>query len=68
MQPASPRREAKTISVETGIQNSSLGITVAAIVVGSNQGFSAYALAPAVYGIVMYLIVVPVMLVYRRMD
>lgn len=60
--------EAKTISVETGIQNSTLGIAVAAIIVGADAGFTAYSLPSAVYGIVMYLIVVPVLLVYRRMD
>ncbi|WP_179380087.1 bile acid:sodium symporter family protein [Jannaschia marina] len=62
------RMEAKTISVETGIQNGTLGIAVAALVVGGGEGFSAYALPSAVYGVLMYLILVPVVLLYRRMD
>lgn len=61
-------REAKTISVETGVQNSTLGIAVAALIVGGASGFSAYALPSAIYGIIMYLIIVPVLFVYRRMD
>jgi BASS family bile acid:Na+ symporter len=60
--------EAKTVSIETGIQNSTLGIAIAAIVVGSNAGFSPYALPSALYGIVMYLVVVPSIFIYRRMD
>ncbi|WP_370400502.1 bile acid:sodium symporter family protein [Sulfitobacter sp. JB4-11] len=62
------RKEAKTISIETGVQNSTLGITVAAIVVGSTSGFSPYALPAAVYGILMYLIVIPAVFIFRRMD
>ncbi len=60
--------EAKTISVETGVQNSTLGIAIAAIIVGSSDSFSVYALPSAVYGIVMYLIILPVVFVYRRID
>jgi len=61
------KQESKTISIETGVQNSTLGIAVATIIVGS-EGFSAYALPSAVYGIGMYLIIIPVVLIYRRMD
>lgn len=60
--------EAKTISVETGVQNSTLGIAVAAIIVGGESGFTAYALPSAVYGILMYLIILPVVLKYRRIG
>ncbi|MCP3879710.1 MAG: bile acid:sodium symporter family protein [Sulfitobacter sp.] len=60
--------EAKTISVETGVQNSTLGIAVAAIIVGGEGGFTAYALPSAVYGILMYLIILPVVLKYRRIG
>ena len=60
--------DAKTISVETGVQNSTLGIAVAAIIVGSEGGFTAYALPSAVYGILMYLIILPVVLKYRRIG
>lgn len=60
--------EAKTISVETGVQNSTLGIAVAAIIVGGEGGFTAYALPSAVYGILMYLIILPVVLKYRHIG
>lgn len=62
------RSEAKTISIETGVQNGTLGIAIAAIIVGGGTGFSAYALPSAVYGLAMYLIILPVIFIYRRMD
>ncbi|MBM7068410.1 bile acid:sodium symporter family protein [Actibacterium sp. 188UL27-1] len=68
--PAMLRRtvmEAKTISIETGIQNSTLGITVAALI-GGQQAFTAFALPAAVYGILMYLVVLPAILWFRRLD
>ncbi|WP_342078736.1 bile acid:sodium symporter family protein [Yoonia sp. SS1-5] len=61
-------REAKTISIETGIQNGTLGIAIAALIVDGGAGFTGYALPSAIYGVVMYLIVVPAVLLYRRMD
>lgn len=61
-----PVRQVKTISVETGIQNSTLGITVAAMLGGYEAGFSAYALPAAVYGILMYVVSAPVILWFRR--
>ncbi len=62
------RTEAKTVSVETGVQNGTLGIAIATLIVGGAQGFDAYSIPSAVYGILMYLIIIPVLLVYRRMD
>ncbi len=60
--------EAKTISIETGIQNSTLGITVAALLVPGTAGFSAFALPAATYGILMYLVTMPVVAYYRRLG
>ncbi len=60
--------EAKTISVETGVQNGTLGIAIAAIIVGGADGLNVYALPSALYGIVMYLIILPVIFVYRRIP
>lgn len=59
---------ASAISIETGIQNATLGIAVAGIVAGQASGdetFSAYALASGVYGITMYAVSVPFVL-WRR--
>ncbi|CUJ85761.1 bile acid transporter [Ruegeria denitrificans] len=51
--------ESKTISIETGIQNSTLGITLAALITGTDSGFSPLALPAAVYGIMMYVVALP---------
>lgn len=58
--------EMKTISVETGIQNATLGITLAALISGVTDGFSAMALPSAVYGIAMYLVTLPFIFWFRR--
>lgn len=63
-----PFTQVKTIAVETGIQNSTLGITVAALLGGYEAGFSAYALPAAVYGILMYAVSAPFILWLRRMK
>lgn len=58
--------EMKTISVETGIQNATLGITLAALISGVTDGLSAMALPSAVYGIAMYLVTLPFIFWLRR--
>ena len=58
--------EAKTISVETGIQNSAMGITLAALITGTTTGFSPLAVPAAVYGITMYVVVTPFILWFRN--
>ncbi len=60
------RTEAKTISVETGVQNGTLGIAIAAIIVGDS--LNAYAVPSAIYGVIMYLTILPVFFIYRRME
>ncbi|MEM9549804.1 MAG: bile acid:sodium symporter family protein [Pseudomonadota bacterium] len=60
------KQESKTISIETGIQNSTLGITLAGLIAGATTGFSALALPAAVYGITMYAVALPFILWYRR--
>ena len=57
--------QAKTISVEAGIQNATLGITLAALISGQAQGFSTLALPSAVYGITMYLVAAPFLAWFR---
>lgn len=56
---------AKTVSVETGIQNATLGITLAAIISGQSEGFSTMALPSAVYGITMYFVAIPFVAWFR---
>lgn len=55
----------KTISIEAGVQNATLGITLAALISGQSEGFSTMALPSAVYGITMYLTALPFVLWYR---
>ncbi|MEL6618677.1 MAG: bile acid:sodium symporter family protein [Pseudomonadota bacterium] len=57
--------QAKTISIETGIQNATLGITLAALISGQSEGFSTMALPSAVYGITMYLVAAPFVAWFR---
>ncbi|MEM9210741.1 MAG: bile acid:sodium symporter family protein [Pseudomonadota bacterium] len=57
--------EAKTVSVETGIQNATLALAVAAIISGG-QGISEFAIPGAVYGIIMYLVALPMIFALRR--
>lgn len=57
--------ETKTISIETGIQNSTLGITLAALITSTESGFSPLALPAAVYGITMYGVSIPFLLWFR---
>lgn len=61
-----PWLSSKTVSIETGIQNATLGITLAAIISGKSDGFSTMALPSAVYGITMYLVAVPFVAWFRR--
>jgi len=58
-------RERKTISIEVGIQNGTLGITLAPIIAGTAGGIPAIGLPSAVYGIIMYITVVPYVLWLR---
>lgn len=58
--------EVKTISLESGIQNATLGIAMAAIISGQSEGFSDMALPSAAYGILMYFIAAPFVVWYRR--
>ncbi len=58
--------ESKTISIETGIQNSTLGITLAALITGTESGFSPLALPSAVYGITMYFVALPFLVWFRN--
>ena len=57
--------EVKTIAIETGIQNSTVGITLGTIVAANAAGFSAYSLPAAVYGITMYLVAAPAVAYFR---
>ncbi len=58
-------QERKTVSIEVGIQNSTLGITLAPIIVGGAVAIPVMALPAAVYGITMYLVAGAFLLIMR---
>lgn len=57
--------EQKTISVEVGIQNGTLGITLAPIIAGVAGGIPTIGLPSAVYSVVMYMTAIPFVLWLR---
>ena len=58
-------REQKTISIEVGIQNGSLGITLAPLIIGVAGGIPTIGLPSALYGVVMYVTAIPFVLWLR---
>lgn len=58
--------QSKTISIETGVQNATLGIALAGLISTQTDGFSAMALPSGVYGITMYLVAAPFVAWYRN--
>ena len=60
-------REGQTIAIEAGVQNGTMGITLAGIVAGMGaETLGPYALASAVYGITMYAVTLPAVWFFRR--
>jgi BASS family bile acid:Na+ symporter len=61
-------RERKTISIEVGIQNGSLGITLAPLIVGATNGIPTIGLPSALYGVIMYITTIPFVLWLRNRN
>lgn len=60
--------DTKTISIETSIQNSTTAITLAPIIMGTTVGLPAIALPAAVYGVLMYVIALPIIALMRKKN
>jgi len=60
--------ERKTISIEVGIQNGTLGITLAPLIAGAATGIPTIGLPSAVYGAIMYITAIPFVLWLRSRD
>ncbi|MEL6640812.1 MAG: bile acid:sodium symporter family protein [Pseudomonadota bacterium] len=60
--------EQKTISIEVGIQNGTLGITLAPLIAGVAGGIPTIGLPSAVYGAVMYATAIPFVLWLRSRN
>ena len=52
-------KERKTVSIEVGIQNGSLGVTLAPLIVDASSSIPEIGLPSAVYGILMYVVALP---------
>ncbi|MEM8754583.1 MAG: bile acid:sodium symporter family protein, partial [Pseudomonadota bacterium] len=59
--------EKAAISIETGVQNAALGVTLAGLIAGGEGALPAIALPAAMYGVLMYLGGVPAALLMRRL-
>ena len=55
-----------TISVESGIQNATVGITIGNIILNQTEGLSILSLPSGVYGILMYIVCLPFILLFFR--
>ena len=53
------KNKAITISIESGIQNATVGITIGGLILNQGTGLSILSLPSGVYGILMYLICLP---------
>ena len=60
-------QEVKTVAIEIGIQNATLGITVGSLIAGT-EGLTPYSLPSGVYGITMYLVTIPFVLWVRNRE
>ena len=58
-------RETAAIAIETGVQNSTLGITVGSLIMEAASGLPPLSLPSGVYGITMYLVTIPFVLWMR---
>lgn len=58
-------RETAAIAIETGVQNSTLGITVGSLIVEAANGLPPLSLPSGVYGITMYFVTIPFVLWMR---
>lgn len=54
------------ISLEAGVQNATLGIAVGGLIAGVAEGIPALAMPSGVYGITMYFVTLPFILMMRR--
>ena len=58
---------ATTVSIESGIQNATVGITVGGLILASpSGGLSTLSLPSGVYGVLMYIVIAPFL--YHRIS
>jgi len=59
--------QAVTVAIATGIQNATVGITVGNLILSSSEGLSVLSLPSGVYGILMYIVCLPIVFLYVRL-
>ena len=60
------KKKSITIAIESGIQNATVGITIGNIILSQSSGISQLSLPSGVYGILMYIICLPVIFLFFR--
>jgi len=58
--------QAVSVSIATGIQNATVGITVGNLIIPGGEGLSVLSLPSGVYGILMYLVCLPIVFAYVK--
>ena len=61
-------RHSVTIAIESGIQNATVGVAIGNMIQVQGQGLSAMSLPSGVYGILMYIVCLPVLLLLTYAD
>ncbi|MBU8912063.1 MAG: bile acid:sodium symporter family protein [Desulfobacterales bacterium] len=59
--------QAVAVAIATGIQNATVGITVGNLILSSSEGLSVLSLPSGVYGILMYIVCLPIVFLYVRL-
>ena len=59
--------QAVSVAIATGIQNATMGITIGNLLLPSETGLSAFALPSGVYGILMYIVCLPIVFGYVKL-
>ena len=60
------KNKAITISIESGIQNATVGITIGSLILNQGAGLSVLSLPSGVYGILMYLVSLPILFWFTK--
>lgn len=62
------KTQSKTLGIETAVQNAPLGIALGTAIMGATAEISALALPSAIYSITMYIVVLPFIFIFRRIN
>jgi len=60
------KKQSITIAIESSIQNATVGITIGNLILNESAGLSVLSLPSGVYGILMYLVCLPFILIILK--